>query len=58
MLSGKQAPNMALSTSSAAVAVGQARTIAGISSANLVERQQRYDLSDFLHIFAAARARL
>jgi protease-4 len=32
-------------------AVERMKTIAGVSSANLIEYQQRYDLADLLHLF-------
>jgi protease-4 len=38
-------------------AVKRARTIAGISNANLIEYQQHYDLSDFLRMFGKSEAR-
>ena len=38
-------------------AVKQTKTLAGISSANLVEYQQRYDLSDFLHLFGRSESK-
>ena len=38
-------------------AVKQAKLIAGISSANLIEFQQRYDLSDFLRLFGKSESK-
>jgi protease-4 len=39
-------------------AVAQARSMAGISSANLIEYHQRYELSDFLRIFGKNESRV
>jgi protease-4 len=38
-------------------AVARARTLAGISKANLVEYRQRYELSDFLRLFGKSEGR-
>jgi protease IV len=38
-------------------AVTKTKALAGISSANLIEYQQRYDLSDFLHIFGRSESK-
>ena len=38
-------------------AVARAQTIAGISNANLVEYEQRYDLSDLLRLFGKSEAK-
>ena len=38
-------------------AVERTKTLAGISKANLVEYQQRYDLSDFFRLFGKSEAK-
>jgi len=56
VLSGKQAYDLGFvdQLGSYQDAVDQAKTIAGISTANLIQYQQRYDLSDLLRIFGQA----
>lgn len=39
-------------------AVSRTKSLAGISRANLIEYQQRYDLSDFLHMFGQSDAKV
>ncbi len=39
-------------------AVKKAKELAGISNANLIEYQQRYDLSDIFHIFGKSESRV
>ena len=60
VLSGTQALKLGLvdQLGSFDVAVARAKAIAGISSANLVEYQQRYDLSDFFHMFGQSESRV
>jgi protease-4 len=39
-------------------AVSRAKGLAGISNANLIEYQQRYDLSDLFHLFGKSEGRV
>jgi protease IV len=58
VLSGSQAYNLGFvdELGDFEATVKRARTIAHISSANLIQYKQRYDLSDFLRIFGKSKA--
>jgi protease IV len=59
VLSGKEAYQLGFvdQLGSFETAVGKAEALTGISSANLIEYQQRYDLSDFLRLFGKSEGK-